>query len=514
MSIGRPPEGWFPGWGGSSVVGMTELSVVVIGAGFGGLGAAAALRRAGFAVTVLERESRLGGVWRDNVYPGAACDVPSSLYSWSWAPNPGWPRRYSGQADILRYLERTAAEQGLTDVVRFGCDVVGAAYRDGKWRVEIAGGEVVTADVLVPAVGQLSRPAVPDIPGADTFGGRIFHSARWDHSVDLAGKRVAVIGTGASAVQFVPRIQPLVGHLDLFQRTPPWVVPKPDRRYTAAHHALFRRVPGARLAGRASVWLSGELLTTAFTSAKPLGRAIEAVARLHLRARVADPVLRAKLTPDYAIGCKRLLFSNDYLPALTRPNVDVVTDPITGITRDGVVTADGREHPADVIVYGTGFRSTDFLAPLTITGTGGVDLRATAWAGGARAHLGMTVPGFPNMFLVYGPNTNLGGNSIIFMLERQAAYLVRTLRAMRAHGVAAVDVRAEVAERSDREVQSRLRSSVWTGCESWYREDGGRITTNWPGLVAEYRRRTRRPDPGDFHLIAGDHPEERSTWTA
>ncbi|OLR92077.1 flavin-containing monooxygenase [Actinokineospora bangkokensis] len=476
------------------------MDVVVIGAGFGGLTAAAALVRAGFGVRVLERADRLGGVWRDNTYPGAACDVPSQLYSWSWAPNSAWPRRYSGQADILAYLERTAAEHGLDRLVRFGADVVGAAFRDGRWHVELAGGEVVTADVLVPAVGQLSRPSVPDIAGVERFAGPVFHSAEWDHDVDLRGKRVAVVGTGASAVQFVPRIQPLVAHLDLYQRTPPWVVPKPDRAYTAAHHWLFRHLPPVRAAGRAGVWLGGEALTAAFTSARPLAKAVEALARAHLRWRVPDPALRAALTPDYPVGCKRLLFSNDYLPALAKPGVDVVTEKITEVTGRGVVTGDGVERPADVLIWGTGFQATDFLAPLRITGPDGTDLRSRAWAGGARAHLGLTVPGFPNLFLVYGPNTNLGGNSIIFMLEQQARYLTRVLTGMRERGAATAEVRREVADRFDREVQGRLRHSAWVACDSWYREDDGRISTNWPGLVAEYRRRTRHPDLDEFTL--------------
>ncbi len=476
--------------------------MLVIGAGFGGLGAAAALRRAGFGeVTVVERADRVGGVWRDNTYPGAACDVPSPLYSWSWAPRGDWPRRYSGQADILDYLRRTADEHGLTELVRFGVEVTGARHEGGRWHVDTVGGEVFTADVLVPSVGLFSRPAYPAVPGS--FDGPVFHSARWDHGVDLRGKRVAVIGTGASAVQFVPRVREQAARVTVFQRTPPWVVPKPDRGYTRLHHAVFRRFPLVRAAGRRGIFWMSELLNSALTGRPAVTKAVELAARAHLRLRVRDPELRAKLTPDYPVGCKRLLFSNDYLPALAQPNVDVVTERIAEITPAGVRTDDGVEHPADVVIYGTGFQTTEFLAPLRITGPDGSDLRERAWAGGARAHLGLTVPGFPNLFLMYGPNTNLGGSSIIGMLEAQADYLVTVLRAMRERGARLAEVRAEAAAAFDAEVQGRLRSTVWTACDSWYREASGRITTNWPGLVTEYRRRATAPDLADFELTAG-----------
>jgi cation diffusion facilitator CzcD-associated flavoprotein CzcO len=484
--------------------GIPGPRVVVVGAGFGGIGLACVLRRAGFDdVTILERADDIGGVWRDNTYPGAACDVPSSLYSYSFAPNRTWPRRYSGQPDILAYLRRTAAEEGVLDRVRCGVEVTGAEFDEARrvWRVHTAGGESITADVLVPAVGQLSRPRIPRLPGAGTFTGPAFHSARWDHDVDLAGKRVAVIGTGASAVPFVPRIQPVAARVTVFQRSAPYVVPKPDRAYRPWHHRVFRTVPGGQRLGRLGTWAAGELLTTALTRWRPLGRLVDLVFRLHLRRQVPDPRLRARLVPDYRIGCKRLLFSNDWFPALARPNVEVVTEAVAGITPAGVRAADGREHEADVIVYGTGFRATEFLAPMRIRGLGGRELDAE-WAGGARAHLGMTVPGFPNMFLVYGPNTNLGGNSIIAMMECQFRYVLDVVRALAASPGSCVDVRRAAADRFDAEMRRRLAQSVWAGCASWYRGGNGLVTTNWPGLVAEYRRRTARVDPRDYRLLA------------
>lgn len=481
------------------LVSNSRPSVAIVGAGFGGLGLAVMLKRAGFTdFTIFERANDLGGVWRDNTYPGAACDVPSPLYSYSFAPNRTWPRRYAEQSDILAYLRRTAREAGVIEYIRFGTEVTGASF-DGRWRLETASGETFEADVLVPAVGLLSRPAVPEIPGADEFDGPIFHSARWDHDVELAGRRITVIGTGASAIQFVPRIQPMAERLTVFQRSAPYVVPKPDIAYRSWHHRLFRSVPGVQAAMRAATWFAGELLTLALTAVRPLGKLVELLFRYHLRRQVPDPALRARLVPDHRIGCKRLLFSNDWFPAISAPNVDLVTDQILEITSRGVRTTSG-EHEADVIIYGTGFHATEYLAPMRIRGLGGREL-SDEWAGGARAYLGMTIPGFPNMFLVYGPNTNLGGNSIIFMIERQYRYILKILT----YGPSYVEVRGEVAERFDTELQRRLASSVWSGCASWYHEGGGRITTNWPGLVWEYHRRTAKASPADYHLTAIHH---------
>ncbi len=467
----------------------SEPSVLVIGAGFGGIGAAIELRRAGHTdVTVLERADTLGGVWRDNTYPGAGCDVPSPYYSFSYEPNPTWPMRYSLGSDIKAYLARTAAKYGVAP--RYGVTVTGAEFTGGRWRVSTSDGPI-DADVLVPAVGQLSEPALPALPGLDSFAGPAFHSARWDHSVPLAGRRVAVIGTGASAIQFVPHLQREVAALTVFQRTPPYVLPKPDRAYRRWHHRVFP-------VERALFWTTGELATLGILGNRVITGLVAALARRQLRRQVPDPTLRAALTPDYRIGCKRVLFANDYYPALAERNVTVSTVDIEAIVPEGVRTADGVVHDADVLIYGTGFRATKFLAPLDIRGAHGTTL-AEAWADGPTAYLGMTVPGFPNMFLMYGPNTNLGAGSIVYMLERQARYLSQAVTLL-SSGVSTVDVRPEVAARYDAEVQRRLTDTAWTTCRSWYRAENGRVSTNWPGLVSEYHRRTKVLSRQDFQV--------------
>jgi cation diffusion facilitator CzcD-associated flavoprotein CzcO len=459
-------------------------SVLIIGAGFGGIAAAVELRRAGYTdVTVLERGETLGGVWRDNTYPGAGCDIPSPYYSFSYEPNRSWPLRFSLRPEIMAYLSRTAAKYGVAP--RYGVTVTDAEFRSGRWHVTTSAGPFA-ADVLVPAVGQLSEPFVPALPGS--FGGPAFHSARWDHSVPLAGRRVAVIGTGASAAQFVPHLARTASAVTVFQRSAPYVLPKADVAYQSWQHRLFPLE-------RAFFWGLLEVATLGAQGNRTVIRAVSAMARRHLRRQVADPGLRARLTPDYPIGCKRVLFANDYYPALTRPHVQLSTEDITALESGGVRTADGELHEADVLVYGTGFRTAEFLPTLRVRGVAGE--LSEAWAGGASAYLGMTVPGFPNMFLMYGPNTNLGSGSIVYMLERQARYL-RQAVGLLSRGVSTVDVRPEVARRFDDEVQRRLAHSVWASCRSWYRTEAGRVTTNWPGLVSEYHRRTRTLSPSDF----------------
>ena len=477
--------------------------VVVVGAGFGGLSVAHSLLESGITdVTILERADGVGGVWRDNTYPGAACDVPSPLYSWSWAQNPSWSRRYARQPEILDYIRRTAADEGLVDRVRTGTTVTSAEWDEAatRWRVHTEGSSY-DADVLVLATGQLSTPVVPDISGARTFAGPAFHSARWRHDVDLRGKRVAVVGTGASAIQLVPGIVDEVGAMTVFQRSAPYVVPRPDRVYTPLHHRLFERHPAALAFERRAVYALTEWYNRALVGAggRPLMAALQAAWRLHLRRQVKDPDLRRRLRPDYPLGCKRLLFSDDWYPALDRDHVEVVTDGVAAIEPTGVRTRDGRLHRADVLVWGTGFAATDFLAGIDVRGVGGRRL-ADAWEGGARAHLGISVPGFPNLFTMYGPNTNLGGSSIIGMLEAQAGWVAEVCTAVAAGRVRAVAPRVEAYESYDREMQERLRRTAWSACESWY-VDGGRITANWPGLVEEYRRRTAVVDWTELETV-------------
>ncbi|MEW2501234.1 NAD(P)/FAD-dependent oxidoreductase [Amycolatopsis sp. NPDC047767] len=477
-------------------------SVLIVGTGFGGVGTAIELKRAGFHdFTILERASEPGGVWRENTYPGAACDIPSPLYSFSYAPNPHWPKRFSMQPDIHAYLKRVVADYDLGPHIRYGQEVTAATFDEGRWRVETAGGETFEADVFVPAVGQLSRPVLPDIAGRDSFEGVAFHSAQWNHEADLDGKRVAVIGTGASAIQFVPELQKRAGKLTIFQRTAPYIMAKNDTRYARWQKRLFERLPATQLLGRLRIFLLAEYATYAMTRHPVLAKAFELRTAQLRHKYIKDRALRRKLTPKYPLGCKRILFTNDYLPALAQPNVEVETGRIREITPRGVRTEDGVEHEADVIVYGTGFNATDFLGSMKVLGLDGRSLD-DAWRGGARAYLGMTVPGFPNLFCVYGPNTNLGAGSIIYMIERQARYIRQAVEQLARPGVSYVDVRPEVEERYDREVQQRLGHSVWSACTSWYRQADGRVSTNWPGLVTEYDRRTRVLDPADFRVVA------------
>ncbi len=465
-------------------------SIAIIGSGFGGLAAAIELERSGFSdIVLLEKGDDVGGTWRENTYPGAACDVPSPFYSYSFEPNPNWPHRFSRQPAILDYIRRVADKYDVRRHIRFGTEVIGATLDEatGRWHVEVSRGEPLDVDVLVSAVGQLSRPSLPDIPGRDSFGGVAFHSAQWRHDVDLTGKRVAVIGTGASAIQFVPAIQPSVAHLDVYQRTPPYLLPRPDRVFGPRHHAVFAKVPATLLAERAAWYGAVEGLSVAWVYSKALSAAIRAYSRWHMRRQTAGrPGLFEKVWPDYPVGCKRILFSSDYLPAVEQPNVDLITDGVREITPTGVVTADGVEHPADVIIWGTGFKATEFLAPMKITGVGGRDLHAQ-WSQGARAYYGISVPNFPNLAIMYGPNTNTGGGSIIYFLETQARYIRDMVEHLSRDG-GPIAVREDVADAHDEQIQRELAGSVWSRCASWYRNPDGRITTNWPRLGAQYRK--------------------------
>ncbi len=477
--------------------------VVVIGAGFGGIGMALALEQEGITdYLVVDAADDLGGTWRDNTYPGAACDVPANLYSFSFWP--GRPsRRFPGQAETLGYLRDLAAERGIGSRIRFRSRVTSAEFdeRRARWNVTLEGGDTVQATVLVSAVGQLNRPSLPDIPGRDDFSGPSWHSARWNHDVDLAGRRVCVVGTGASAIQFVPEVAKAAAHVDVYQRTPPYVLPKPDRPYRQAEQAIFDRFPVVRKVDRLRTFLYGELLTSGFVLSQKLLATPMRMWRRQLEAQIADPVLREKCVPDYVMGCKRVLFSNDWYPTLTRENVDLITDPIDHIASDGVVTAGRTLRPADVIIYGTGFKTLDFLAPIAVVGLHGQELH-DAWRDGARAYLGITVSGFPNFFMLYGPNTNLGGNSIIYMLEGQIRYAVGAIGALDEEGLDWLDVRPEVQGSFNRWVEDASRTSVWeSGCRSWYTTASGRNTNNWPDHTFLYRYRVRRFDVGQYRVM-------------
>ncbi len=476
-----------------------SVSVVIVGAGFGGIGMAIRLRRAGVRdVVVLEKAGGLGGTWRDNVYPGAACDIPSNLYSFSFERRRDWSRRFPQQEEILGYLRDCADKYGIAP--RFGAEVEEAAFDDecGLWRVRTTAGEEYAARALVAACGQLNRPAYPSFPNA--FAGTAFHSSRWNHAYDLTGKRVAVIGTGASAIQFVPHVAARAARVHVFQRTPPYVVDKADRAYASWERRLLRRVPVLRTLSRANTYARLEARGLAFITAPRLMGPATNVFRRRLAERVPDAGLRAALTPEYVMGCKRVLLSDDYYEAVNAAGVELVTEPVDRITETAVVTADGRERPVDAVIYGTGFRTQSFVAPMTVRGRGGRELN-DAWRGGAEAYLGIVVSGFPNLFLIYGPNTNLGHNSIIYMLESQFNYVAGCVRALtRARDI---DVRPGVQSAFNREVQQRFRDTVWTsGCTSWYMAPDGKIVNNWPGYTFAYRRATRRPDPRDFRVGA------------
>jgi cation diffusion facilitator CzcD-associated flavoprotein CzcO len=485
---------------------MTIHELLIVGSGFAGVGLAIKLKEAGHHdFVVLEQAARVGGTWRDNDYPGAACDVPSHLYSFSFAPNPRWTRAYAPQHEILAYLEDCVARFGIGPHLRFGARVVRAVFdeREGFWTVETASGDRYRARVLVTGTGGLSRPALPAIAGLDRFGGPAFHSARWRHDVDLAGKSVAVIGTGASAIQIVPAIAERVGRLVLFQRTPPWILPKDDHPIDPRAHERFRRWPRLQQVARAAIYWRNEGRVLAFAIEPRLMKVAEKEARAHLEASVADPILRAKLTPDYTIGCKRVLISNDYYPALCRPNVEVVTRGIAHVEESAVVDRGGDRHPVDAIVFGTGFHAAEAAAPFEIVGRSGRRLDDT-WTQGAEAYLGTVVAGFPNLFVMTGPNTGLGHNSMIFMIESQIPYVLGALRALRRERLRWIDVREEIQARYNRRLHTRLSRTVWAtgGCASWYQTSSGKITTLWPGPTFEFRARTARIDLADFERAA------------
>lgn len=465
---------------------------LVIGAGFGGLGMAIKLDEDGERdFVVIEKGGNVGGTWRDNTYPGAACDVPSQLYSFSFAPNPSWSKSFSPQPEIQDYLQRVAREAGVLDRFAFDTAVEDAAWDEAEqaWRVRTSRGEVL-AEVLISAAGGLSEPKLPDIDGIDTFQGEIFHSARWDHDVDLAGKRVAVIGTGASSIQIVPEVQKVAGHLDVYQRTAPWVIPRNDRDYTGIEKALFKRVPVVQKVYRTAIYWGREAYVPAFTRQPKLAFPAQQLGLANIRRGIADPELRAKVTPDYAIGCKRILISNTYYPALASDNVDLVTDGIAKITGDAIVTADGVERPIDVLIVATGFHTTDQPIAHHVTGRNGRTL-ADVWAEtGQAAYKGTTISGFPNLFQIVGPNTGLGHSSMVFIIESQIAYIRDALRVMQADGLATVEPRAELQQAWNDDLQRRMATTVWSsgGCASWYLDEHGRNTTLWPRATFTFRR--------------------------
>ncbi|GBF06244.1 FAD-dependent pyridine nucleotide-disulfide oxidoreductase [Deinococcus aerius] len=491
----------------------THHQIAIIGSGFAGLGMAAQLRRHGMeGFVIFERAGEVGGTWRDNTYPGCACDVKSDLYSFSFAPNPEWGHRYARQPEILEYLRRTADEFGLRPHIRFHHEVERAEWDDaeGLWRIRTSGGpdgdNTFTTRVLISGHGPLVEPKWPVIPGLESFSGPRFHSARWDHSVDLRGKRVAVIGTGASAVQFVPEVQKQAARLTVFQRSAPWIMPRMDEPTTERRRALFRRYPALQRLSRQWIFGRAEFNFLSFSNPR-MGRMAEEVARKHLEAQVPDLALRAKLTPDYRLGCKRVLVSDDYYPALTQPNAEVVTEPICEVRGSRLVTADGAEREFDVLIGGTGFNAARPAIARVIHGRDGHPL-AGVWQPHSEALHGTTVAGFPNLFLIVGPNTGLGHNSMVYIMEAQIGYILRALEHLEAGHLLSLEPRPEAQAAYNGAIQAKLRESVWMrgGCTSWYIDEGGRNTSLWPERAASFRRTLAHFDPSLYRARLSPRP--------
>jgi cation diffusion facilitator CzcD-associated flavoprotein CzcO len=486
-----------------------HVRIAIVGAGFSGLGTAIALSSEGYDpsdLLILERRGGIGGTWHDNSYPGCRCDVPSNLYSFSFAPNPNWTETFSGQPEIEHYLQQTASRYRVVERIAFETALESARWDADRsvWAIETSRGSL-TADILISGGGGLSEPSIPDLTGRDTFAGTAFHSAQWDHTHDLTGRRVAIIGTGASTIQFLPHVQKAAGHVDLFQRTPPWVFPHRNRPTRRLERIAFRSLPWTQRFSRARNYWTGELLLgSMLIRNSPMLTRLERLAQRYLAKQVPDPELRAKLTPTYTPGCKRLLQSNDYYPALQRPNVSVETEKIIEVVPTGIVTADGVLHEVDTIIYGTGFRITDNPMAEKVVGADG-DTLAAHWAAsgvGMSAYCGSTIPGFPNFFMLAGPNTGIGHTSLVVMIEAQVAHVAGALRAMGARRAAVVEVRPEVATDWSREIQRKAAPTVWNsgGCSSWYLDEAGRNTTLWPDYTFRFIRRARRFDPDDYRI--------------
>jgi cation diffusion facilitator CzcD-associated flavoprotein CzcO len=479
-------------------------AVVIVGTGFSGIGMAIALKKAGLHnFVILEKADRVGGTWRENTYPGCACDIRSHLYSYSFEPKADWSREFAPQREILGYIEHCVDKFGLRRHIRFGTEVTGAEYddRSAAWQVTTAGGGLVRGKALIAGLGPLHLPSIPEIAGLERFEGKAFHSAQWDHDYDLTGKRVAVIGTGASAIQFVPQIAKQTRQLTVFQRTPPWIMPRPDREFSAREKRLFQSLPVTRRAYRNMIYWLQESFVLGFEHPRIL-KSAERIGHWHIAKQIPDdPELRAKLTPSYTLGCKRTLVSSDYYPAFTRPNVDLETAGIAEIREHSVLTADGREVEVDAIIFGTGFHVTDALDNTHIVGRGGVKIQ-DAWREGMKAHLGTTVAGFPNLFFLVGPNTGLGHNSMIFMIEAQIRYIVGCLRLVAKTGAASIEVKPQAQDRFNEWVQDKSSGSVWLegGCVSWYLDRNGVNRSLWPASTVNYWMRMRRVKAADFHL--------------
>ncbi len=481
-----------------------NVDILIVGSGFSGLCLAVRLRQSGqTSFLIVEKEADLGGTWRDNRYPGCACDIPSHLYSLSFAPRNDWSRLYPSQPELWNYLCDIADQYELRSKIRFNTEMQSAQWDEmnALWHVTTNAGETITARILVSAIGSLHMPSYPKISGIETFSGSAFHSAEWPDGLDLSGKRVAVIGTGASAVQFIPEIASKVEKLYVFQRTPPWVMPKLDRSIGRWEKLLFRFLPGYRRVFRTRFYWYYELRALALNGNRRMLATAEGISRRHLARQISDPPLRAKSTPGYRMGCKRILISNDYYPALTRPNVELVTESISEVAGGEIVTGGNRRRPVDVIIYGTGFDVSGSLKRLSITGRNGVGLSA-AWQAEIASYYGICVSGFPNFFMLLGPNTGLGHNSVVIMIEAQVTYIMSCLRFMRRKRLKTIDVKHDIQATFYRQIQERLKPTVWQsgGCRSWYQDEKGRNVAIWPGFTFDYRWQTRSVTPSDYFV--------------
>lgn len=482
----------------------TSTKVFIVGGGIAAIGLAVKLQEAGHRdFVVADRGNTVGGTWRDNTYPGAACDVPSQLYSFSFAPNKEWTRSFSAQPEIQRYLERVTDQFGVRDHFWFQTEVTQMRWDESQhhWAITTSGGSC-TAEVLVVAAGSLSAPKLPEIEGIDDFEGEIWHSAEWNHDFDLEAKRLAVIGTGASAIQIVPQVAPRVAHLDVYQRTAPWVIPRHDREYAATERKALRLVPGLGRLYREAIRYGREAYIPAFTFAQSLGKSVTRVAERHADKGLTKPELRDAVRPNFRIGCKRILVSNDWYPALSRDNVDLVTNPITRITRDGIETADGTLRQVDAIAVCTGFHTTDHPIAELIHGRRGVQLAEHWRSHGATAYKGTTVPGFPNMFQITGPNTVLGHTSMIEIIEAQIGYIIGALDYLNALGLAAVEPKENVTMAYNHQLRMALRKTIWNtgGCSSWYLDEAGRNTVIWPRTAIAYVKQMSQFDAASYNI--------------
>lgn len=486
---------------------MTDtFDVAIVGAGFAGLTAAIRLQQRGrTSFVVFERGTGVGGTWRDNIYPGCAVDIPAPLYSMSFAPNPNWSRLYSGQPEILAYLQDTVRRFELAQHIRFQTEIIQTEFMaaEGRWHLTDRAGRVTTARVVLLAIGPLNRPAVPKLPGLESFRGETFHSSQWDVSYDFRGKRVAVVGTGASAIQFIPEIAPQVGQLYVFQRTAPWVLPRPDRPFSEKEQGWFRRLPLWQKLLRTFMYWRLELNGLMFLGNERISKMAASLATYNLRKAIKDPKLRRKATPNYQIGCKRVLLSNDYYPALARPNVELITAGIRELTAHGIVDNDGQKHEIDALIFGTGCVASSFLIELNVTGLQGRNLFREWQAAMPEAYHGTAVAGFPNLLFIVGPNTGLAHNSLVHIMESQVNYVLDYLRLLDQAGPRAyLDVKPEAQRQYNETLQQKLGTTVWaSGCQSWYLNEQGKNTTLLPALTATFRRATKRVKQQDYVVV-------------